>query len=534
MKQSGKKTRLRQAKKQNDTVLKDKKMCNNGESEEKRIIDGLVEAFSLASIDEAVAAYREANGDPNKAAEILTESSDNSSDAYQASCSSSSSGSNRTSSENLSLSDGFTDSSSVVGDGDGDGDGGEFRGTGGKKGRKVVAACGTVSNLIGKDYVAVKSRKAVFKEKGFGGGKVVNVEEAEQFLCSMLGDDCELSMAVVRDVLCNCGYDIEKALEVLLDLSSPPSEPSASDEHSDFSLNSNRCSRNGDFSDNFWELTDRGSDSSSYSSESDIQDSMQFFNYTGRNYADALLSSESSRKLAKKRSRTDKAELPQQLLESLFNMPKCAEHDPSTMNWRNVVKQMESFAHKRVELGTSDSLPQQMIAQAVAKGTEYQVFRGTAQQRWDEMNSCYHKAATAFSNGEKNYAAYMSEKGKLYSKKAREADEKASMEIFKARNKGIENSLTIDLHGQHVKQAMKVLKLHLLFSTYISSVQFLRVITGCGSQGLGKSMVKESVMDLLEKERVAWKEENQGTVLIKLDGPREFSFLDSGSDSESS
>ncbi|KAH9609731.1 hypothetical protein KSS87_012721 [Heliosperma pusillum] len=521
MTQSRKKTRLGQAKTRNDTVLKDKKMCSNGESEEKRIIDGLIEAFSLTSIDEAVAAYREANGDPNKAAEILAENFGNS-EAYQASCSSS--GSNRSSTENLSLSDGFTDSSSSSG--------GEFRGIEGKKGRKVVAACGIVSNLIGKEYVSDNSRKAGFKEKGIGGGKV-NFEEAEQFLCSMLGDDCELSMAVVRDVLCNCGYDTEKALEVLLDLSAPPSEPSASDEHSNFSLNSNGWSRNGDFSDSFWELTDRESDSNSYSSESDIQDSMQFFNYTGRNYADALLSTESSKKLATKSLKADKAELPQQLLESLFNIPKCAEHEPSTMNWRNVVKQMESFAHKRVELGSSDCLPQQMIAQAVAKGTEYQVFRGTAQQRWDELNFCYHKAATAFSNGEKNYAAYMSEKAKLYSKKAREADEKASMEIFKARNKGIENSLTIDLHGQHVKQAVKVLKLHLLFSTYISSVQYIRVITGCGSQGLGKSVVKESVINLLEKEQIAWREENQGTVLIKLDGPREFSFLDSGSDSES-
>jgi hypothetical protein len=39
------------------------------------------------------------------------------------------------------------------------------------------------------------------KAKDFGNG-VVEKEEAEQFLCSMLGNDCELSMGVVRDVLC--------------------------------------------------------------------------------------------------------------------------------------------------------------------------------------------------------------------------------------------------------------------------------------------------------------------------------------------
>ena len=57
-----------------------------------------------------------------------------------------------------------------------------------------------------------KSRKEVVKEKGFGGGGKFNVEEAEQFLCSMLGDDTELSMAVVKDVLCEwfCSTNFHK------------------------------------------------------------------------------------------------------------------------------------------------------------------------------------------------------------------------------------------------------------------------------------------------------------------------------------
>jgi hypothetical protein len=33
------------------------------------------------------------------------------------------------------------------------------------------------------------------------GGRTNSVEEAEQFLCSMLGDNSELGMGVVRDVL---------------------------------------------------------------------------------------------------------------------------------------------------------------------------------------------------------------------------------------------------------------------------------------------------------------------------------------------
>lgn len=41
------------------------------------------------------------------------------------------------------------------------------------------------------------------------------------------------------------------------------------------------------------------------------------------------------------------------------------------------------------------------------------------------------------------------------------------------------------------------------------------------------------VVNLLKNEGIEWREENQGTVLIRLDGPKEFSFLDSGSDGDS-
>ena len=45
-------------------------------------------------------------------------------------------------------------------------------------------------------------------------------------------------------------------------------------------------------------------------------------------------------------------------------------------------------------------------------------------------------------------------------------------------------------------------------------------------------LVPLQVTSLLKNEGVRWTEENQGTILIKLEGPREFSFLDSGSDCE--
>jgi len=67
-----------------------------------------------------------------------------------------------------------------------------------------------VADVIGKEYTrpattpvsvpnAWKGRDG--ERDGGSGGRKYSVEEAEQFLCSMLGDNSELGMGVVRDVL---------------------------------------------------------------------------------------------------------------------------------------------------------------------------------------------------------------------------------------------------------------------------------------------------------------------------------------------
>ena len=49
-------------------------VATNGEDEESKALQALAEAFSLASLDDAVLAYHEANSDPDIAAEILVAS----------------------------------------------------------------------------------------------------------------------------------------------------------------------------------------------------------------------------------------------------------------------------------------------------------------------------------------------------------------------------------------------------------------------------------------------------------------------------
>ncbi|KAL3522549.1 hypothetical protein ACH5RR_015383 [Cinchona calisaya] len=315
--------------------------------------------------------------------------------------------------------------------------------------KKTPTVCaGTVSMMLGNDYVRSVPKSSSLKSKGIREGIRTKEEETvaavEQFLCSMLGEDGELNMAVIRDVLYGCGYDVEKALNVLLDI---------------------------DY------------DSSKTSDHSETE------------------------------------ELSQQVLESLFNIQKPKNVEPNSMNWRNIVKKMTSLGRQGTYPGDGTPFP--------VKGYEYKVFREAENQHRESMKSCHQKAATAFSNGGRDYAALLSEKGRTHHKMAKEAEEKASQDIFKARNKGIENMITIDLHGQHVKQAIRIVKLHLLFGAYVRSVRSFRVITGCGR------LLKQSVINLLEREGIRWSEENIGTLLIRLDQQTEFTcFLDCDSEDE--
>ncbi|KAM2244807.1 hypothetical protein ACFXTI_005823 [Malus domestica] len=455
------------------------------EDEEQKVIRALMEVFSSVSIDDATYAYREADGDAGKAAEILERAvAECSEEPFTSSTASGVSGSDAASSSGsssgLGSSEGFESGciQNLVSE----------KGLRGKQ-KRVVAAAGTVSTVLGKEYVSSIPRRGptsseVTKLKGFGNGGAAGQEEAEQFLCSMLGDESELSLAVVRDVLFQCGYDVEKALDALLEVSSSYEQSSSSSNYIMFFKEDNRHPF--EQSDT---LTDRASDCTSHSSEYE-QDNIW-------NYSKVLTDSEA--------------------------------HSPGSPKSTAADLSQKSLA-PRYDVCTSGSAEAQQVN--FAQGDEYHAFRGTAKEHWDSMRSYYQKAATAYSRGAREHAGYLAEQAKVQTKLAQAADEKASQEIFKARNKDIENVITIDLHGQHVKQAMKLLKIHLLFGTYAQSVQFLRVITGCGSHGYGKSKLKQSVIELAENEGIQWREENRGMVLLKLGSHREFSFQDAESDPE--
>lgn len=400
-----------------------------------------------------------------------------------------------------------------------------------RKQKRVAASSGMVANVIGKGYAKRGSNcgggggregKREVNE-GYvnwnGKGRVYTVEEGEEFLCSMLGDNSELGMGVVKDVLCQYGCDVEKALDVLLDLSASSFNQFTESDGGSYSCTYPELSSLGLHENSIYSFqsTDETPDSTYHPSEIE-NDILQYVGYGCRDDTRSLVSTEEQPCPS---SRAVNPALQQKVLESLFSIPDYHKHEPNRMNWKKVVQQVESFGQG---LEYRNGVTEPLLN--VRNDDEYQLCRSAAGKHWDTMRCYYQKAAVAYSRGDRAHAAQLSETGRIHGSLARKADEKASREIFEARNKDIKNTVTIDLHGQHVKQGIGLLKLHLLLFTYIPSVQFLKVITGCGGDGNGKGKLKRSVVSLVNKEGIEWCEENSGTLLLKVDGLKEYSFTE--------
>ncbi|KAG6480179.1 hypothetical protein ZIOFF_063657 [Zingiber officinale] len=393
-----------------------------------RALEWLIEAFSSSvSLDQIDSAYREAGCDPFKAAGILGAQLDDPGEKLP-----------------------------------------EGKRVGAvRKQKRAPAATGIVPDVIGKGYIGSVRRSRdggsnlQFKD---GMKRMYSVEEAEQFLCSMLGDMSEITMAVVRDVLDQCGNSVEK-------------------------------------------LTDMISDSASNSLSEKEHIPQVCHASSKRNHPKVLADCEIPMPYNY---------LQQQVLESLFRIPNSPTCEPGRMNWKKVVEKVESFG-QGLEFSSLSIKDQENLT--IGKEDIYQVCRDTSKKHWEMMQACYQKAAVVYSRGQRAHASFLSEKVNLLKTQC-------------SSNKHIKNVVTIDLHGQHVKQAIRLLKLHLLLFTYIPSVQYLKVITGCGADVVGKGKMKRSVLALSKKEGIVWTEENVGTLLLHIGEPKQYSFVECDSDSD--
>lgn len=455
-----------------------------------------------------------------------------------------------------------------------------------KKNKKISVCTGTVSSVVGNGYLRTVPMKTQGKKPQQDQRQEMHVEE---FLYAMMGDGWQLDRDVVRTVLSQCGYDVEKSLNILLEMAATSSKF----HYEDLSTGESSVNSNGEkdgliqtsfqtMSESFPERDQDEILKACEAAEGDIEQALsillekenlcaigttvecsrqhldteninvksnleqlklsfpdlsesalnEILEAVNFNYSEAKNILIEAGMESRHVTSEDKSRLPRQLLESLFNVKTSSEKLPSNMDFVKAVR-LKKKPKKFIVDNSVDNLLDASKTQ-ISEGEEdgYELFHRAASQHWAAMRSYFQEAAAAYSKGERARAGYLSAEGNHYKQLAREADEKASQRIFDIKNKDMHNDVTIDLHSQHVKDAIRLLKLHIQSLASISSIHSLKVITGCGSHGTGRGRIKRAVTQLLEKEGINWTEENPGVIVIKIKdvNPENLSFVNSNSD----
>uniref|UniRef100_A0A0E0K2V1 DUF1771 domain-containing protein n=1 Tax=Oryza punctata TaxID=4537 RepID=A0A0E0K2V1_ORYPU len=464
--------------------------------DETRALNALLDAFSSAfSLDDIATAYCRANGDVNRAGDLLTELElpTAKSNEVDSSVGTIHPPSGKAIEENCTESSGQARSREKL--------------------QKSSASFGTVSSILGKGSTraTVPLNRASGKEKppmvelpeymrdDFNGKadksdsapkrETLNNRDIEEFLFSMLGEGFKLSMDMIREVLGSCGYDIKKSMEELMSVSTKDTGKKAEDKHYDAA---GQCS---------------STKGSCLESQSTLRNGSAY-SLRGKRHSSSQIS-------------------PGELLESIFTVPERSEEEPIGKRYelganRNRVPDQKPVVEPLEDI-SSDTKPYPvkviLSKELVAHNEEdYQNYRRAAKQHWDMMKQYYEKAVDAFREGNQKEVEYLLGQGKHYYMMARLADEKSSAEIVKSKKVESKNELCLDLRGQDPANVANLVRLHLRQLSNIPSFEYLKVITGAEDGSFKSGQRRRKVMKYLEKKSIVWTEEesNPGTIFIPI------------------
>ncbi|KAF5478694.1 hypothetical protein F2P56_005233 [Juglans regia] len=373
---------------------------------------------------------------------------------------------------------------------------------------------GTVSGVIAKDYArprpvtneypgSTKPPRLDSKElpiseiwreevpTSMTGGKGTIHGYVDEFMFKMLGDGFQLDMSVIQEVLGCCGYDVQKSMEKLLDLSASTLEKR----------------------DDVVDLADRKSSEKHREQGSACSD-------------EARIMKKSSTESPKRDK--DRFVIQKEILEALFTVPERSEEAPKRVQpvrrfrgFGEVV--VEPLKDPAIEHAIVTAKPLEVTNDEGGDDNSYEVLRKAVKEYWTTTKEYYQAAVDACIKGEYARANKLREQGHFFNRMAREADEKSAQKLLETSQ---EDVLSLDLHDQEPKNALRLLRLHLTTFSGIAVLKHLRIIVGNSNEDTNGAR-KRLILKLLSKESIKWTEDADGrTIMILVDGinPKRLSF----------
>uniref|UniRef100_A0A6P4ATX7 putative nuclear RNA export factor SDE5 isoform X1 n=1 Tax=Ziziphus jujuba TaxID=326968 RepID=A0A6P4ATX7_ZIZJJ len=383
------------------------------------------------------------------------------------------------------------------------------------KSKAIPVSVGTVSGVIGKEYIRPRSSKNQSKDatkplkldsNQFSVSQVWNEEVqmeknskmhtvVEEFLFRMLSDGFQFDMTVIREVLGTCGYDVQKSMDKLFSMSASTLNKC----EDDVGLVAKKAT--GKLQDEYHSLCGGVASKTGNLTESPKRDN-------------------------------NRLDLQKEVLESLFHASERSEEAPKRTIPVRKVRPRASGKLVVAPLGDSStkektvSVKPQEVARDEDEDYEnsYEFLRKAVKEYWNTMKEYYKSAFDAFVKDDYELAEKLLEKGHFFNRKAREADEKSAEKLLE---KTRDDEVSLDLRFHEPKEALRLLRLHLTSFSGIFDFKQLKVIVGTDEADTKKRARKRLIVKQLEKESIKWTEEVNGeTMLIPLDviDPKRLSF----------
>eukprot|EP00026_Physarum_polycephalum_P015753 Phypoly_transcript_16511.p1 GENE.Phypoly_transcript_16511~~Phypoly_transcript_16511.p1 ORF type:complete len:200 (+),score=51.61 Phypoly_transcript_16511:156-755(+) len=179
------------------------------------------------------------------------------------------------------------------------------------------------------------------------------------------------------------------------------------------------------------------------------------------------------------------------------------------------------LAYATYRFYTSDTKKEEVEDDFVVIDEDPEILRSKAAKEAELRNACFAAATKAYKKGNKKEAAELSSQGKKHDAKVKSYNRNACELIFAANNKKYKGTLhMVDLHGLHVKEALKKAEEHLVAAKNAKLKQ-THIITGKGNNSPNQiAKIKPAIEQFLTQQSMK-ATLLDGSILVDLDVPKE-------------